>query len=455
VSSPTAPPLSSRTAALAASYSGVRRQTLDLCLGLSAEDMLVQALVEGAPDASPTKWHLAHTSWFFETFLLAQYFKGYRSSHPDFRAIFNSYYNAIGKPPARELRGALSRPSLDEVFAYRQHVDEAMQELLAPNRSRELPKEALDLIELGLNHEQQHQELIITDAKHALWSKPARPAWKEPARSATGCHGGTETPGERDGRNGSKNLPQNPLKWLQFNEGIHEVGHSGTGFAFDNESPRHKVYLHPFEMASRLATNAEFMEFIADGGYTRPELWLSEGWQTVRQRGWKAPMYWERQEREWLHFTCEGMRPIEPNEPVCHISYFEAEAFARWSGSRLPTEFEWEVAAANRDIRGNFLESGAWHPLPAPESQYSAQELLQIFGDCWEWTSSAYAPYPGYRPAEGAVGEYNGKFMVNQYVLRGGSCATPRSHIRASYRNFFPTHARWQFSGVRLARDAR
>jgi ergothioneine biosynthesis protein EgtB len=413
---------------LAQRYREVRRRTEWLAEPLTPEDQNLQSM----PDASPVKWHLAHTSWFFETFLLIPHQRGYQRFHKDFTYLFNSYYNAVGERPERPQRSFMSRPGQEEVMCYRRHVDAAMEELLQPGVAAEVSA----LVELGLNHEQQHQELILTDIQHAFWSQPLRPTYRE---------GKAEETGESA-----------PLEWVAFPGGIYWVGHEGSGFAFDNEGPRHEVLLQPYELASRLVTNAEYLEFIADGGYRRAELWLSDGWEAVRGGGWQAPLYWIRQEGaaggEWFEFTLAGVRRLAPHEPVCHVSYYEADAYARWAGARLATEFEWEVAAQRGGgAEGTFLEDERFHPAAAggKERQGSVQQML---GDCWEWTSSAYLAYPGYRAAEGALGEYNGKFMCNQMVLRGGSCATPRSHIRTTYRNFFPPQARWQFSGIRLAR---
>ncbi len=391
-------------------------------------------MVQSIPEASPAKWHLAHTAWFFETFVLSPHLPGYRPIDPKYRTLFNSYYNAIGGQPARDTRGAMSRPSLEVVHEYRAHVDFAMEKLLA----RDISPELNALLELGLNHEQQHQELIVTDAKHALWSNALRPAFEPSAHSVAAT-------------------TIRPLSWIPFEGGVYQIGHAGEGFAFDNEAPRHNVYVQPFELASRLVTNGEYLEFIQDGGYARPELWLSDGWDHSRTAQWQAPLYWEQRDGEWWYFTASGMRAIDLAEPVCHVSLYEADAFARWtdltshSNARLPRESEWEIAAATAPIVGNFLEQEAFHPAASPEEA----GLQQLFGDCWEWTHSAYSAYPGYRPVGGALGEYNAKFMCNQLVLRGGSCATPQSHIRATYRNFFPAHTRWQFSGIRLARDAQ
>ncbi len=404
-------------------YLAVRQTSLQLCAPLTVEDHSLQPM----PDASPAKWHLAHTTWFFETFVLSHYMADYRPFQAEFRNLFNSYYNAVGERPLRALRHILSRPGLDEVHAYRDYIDEAMVHVLSDH----LGPEPVSLVTLGLNHEQQHQELIITDVKNGLWTNPLRPAY-------------------RAAINGHEALPfarALALEWRNFAGGVHVIGFEGDGFSFDNEGPRHSVYLEPFRLASRLATNAEYLEFMRDGGYGKSELWLSDGWDCLHNNQWQAPLYWEQRDGEWWHYTLEGMKPLTMNEPVCHISYYEADAFARWAGARLATEFEWEVAARSCPVGGNLLETGALHPRAAEP----AESLTQMFGDVWEWTASAYLPYPNFRPAAGAVGEYNGKFMCNQMVLRGGSCATPQSHIRATYRNFFPPHVRWQFMGVRLA----
>ena len=407
-------------------YTVVREQTERLCEPLATEDFVVQSM----EDVSPTKWHLAHTSWFFETFILRPHLHGYAELDPAYAFLFNSYYTQAGERHCRAQRGYISRPTVSEIFAYRRHVDEAMARLLGSMR----PDDAVaDLVELGLHHEQQHQELMLTDIKHVFSVNPLRPVYRERAPARL-----------RDAA---------PLEWIEFDGGLNEIGHTGTGFSYDNERPRHRVYVQPFRLASRLVTNGEYLAFMQDGGYRRPELWLSLGWATVQENEWSEPFYWEQRDGEWWMFTLSGMRRIEPAEPVCHLSYFEADAFARWSGARLPTEAEWEMAAAQQqhdDVdAGNFVDDGTFHPRIAPEQGGASQ----MFGDVWEWTQSAYSAYPGYRTAEGAIGEYNGKFMCNQFVLRGGSCATPRSHIRATYRNFFPPEATWQFTGVRLASD--
>jgi ergothioneine biosynthesis protein EgtB len=413
--------------ATATTFRAVRDQTMQLAAPLSAEDCAIQSM----PDASPVKWHLAHTTWFFETFILETFEEGFRPFDPSFRVLFNSYYHAVGNRHPRHERGLITRPELARVIAYRHDVDERLSRLLA---QRWAPGSRLAaLVELGMQHEQQHQELILTDLKHMLSRNPRRPAYQ-------------------------KNWPLTIVEarkphWLPFAGGLTALGHEGEGFAFDNEGPRHRVFLEPFELASHPVRHGDFIAFIADGGYRRPELWLSLGWDTVQARGWTAPLYWEWIDGAWHTFTLHGMVPVDPNTPVCHLSFFEAEAYARWAGARLPTESEWELAAHDCPVEGNFLESQALHPLALRRAPARAKPA-QIFGDVWEWTRSDYAPYPGFKAAEGAVGEYNGKFMCAQYVLRGGSCATPRSHIRASYRNFFPPEARWQFSGLRLARDA-
>ena len=398
-------------------YQEIRKKTLDLTNPFSAEDQMLQSM----PDASPPKWHLAHTTWFFETFVLVPHASGYQPFDERFQYLFNSYYKRLGSHPYRGARGLMSRPSLNEVHAYRSHVDEAMLRHLET-----VNEDTAGTVELGLNHEQQHQELILTDIKHALWSMPLRP-----------------------GRASQPHAVSNPvpLQWMYFEGGIHKIGHAGQGFAFDNEVPRHEVLLRLFRLASRLVTNAEYLQFMNDGGYQRPELWLSDGWDTVSTQGWNSPLYWEVNDGRWFEFAYSGMKELDPEGPVCHVSYYEADAYARWSGARLPLEQEWEVAAEQHPSTGTLLESGRLHPAPA-----CGKGLQQVFGDVWEWTASPYMAYPGFSPAQGVVGEYNGKFMCNQFVLRGGSCATPSSHIRATYRNFFPPHARWQFTGIRLAK---
>ena len=416
------PQASGGTASALERYRSVRRQTKVLCEPLTPEDMMVQSCAE----ASPAKWHLAHTTWFFETFLLREFLPGYQAFHPDFYWLFNSYYNAVSDQPVKKLRGSFSRPSLDEIVAYREHVDAALERWIASGAS----EEAARRVELGLHHEQQHQELLLYDIKHAFWSNPLHPTYREGALTS----GGEERAAE----------------WIAHAGGLVEIGHSGEGFCFDNELPRHKVYLEPFALASRLVTCGEYLEFMRDGGYERAELWLSEGWDTVRAHGWKAPLYWFEDAGEWRVFTLRGAVDLRAvlAAPVCHVSYFEADAYARWAGARLPTEAEWEIAAEGLVVEGNLLERGELHPMAAS----SGDGLRQMFGDAWEWTASAYLGYPGYAALPGALGEYNGKFMSNQMVLRGGSAVTPASHVRSTYRNFFSPASRWQFSGVRLAR---
>jgi len=409
---------------LAKRYREVRGATLALCATLSPEDAQVQSMTE----ASPAKWHLAHTTWFFETLVLAPHVPGYEAFDPSFRVLFNSYYQSVGRQHPRPERGLLTRPGWSRVLDYRARIDEGIGALL-----ERVPVDArvAELVELGLNHEQQHQELLLTDIKHLFSYNPLRPVFREESDV-----------GEED----DVGEPARPVDWLRFEEGVRQVGHEPGGFSFDNEGPRHRCYLGEFEIASRPVTNGEFLEFIADDGYRRPELWLSDGWSTVEREGWERPVYWEQRDGAWLDFTLLGVRELRLAEPVCHVSYYEMDAYARWSGERLPTEAEWEVAAvAHAEARGSFAESGRLQPAPSRGASF--------LGDVWEWTQSPYVPYPGYRAPRGAVGEYNGKFMANQVVLRGGSCATPESHIRPSYRNFFYPDARWQFSGARLARD--
>jgi ergothioneine biosynthesis protein EgtB len=381
------------------------------------------------PEVSPTKWHLAHTSWFFETFILKEALPDYAPIHPEYAYLFNSYYNAAGKMHCRPKRGLISRPTLGETLEYRHRVDDFMGEIF---KKPTIVEKFAPIVVLGLHHEQQHQELMLTDIKHVFSESPLRPVFREPSVR--------------------KSAPVPPMPWLTFAEGVYQVGYKGAGFHFDNEGPRHRQFVGSFQLAPRLVTNRDYLEFIEDDGYRRPEFWLSLGWYTVNEQHWEAPLYWEKRDRSWSVFTLAGMRELDKSEPVCHVSYFEADAFARWARARLPTEFEWEVAAANLPCAGNFVENESFHPRPVDEVA-AVQPLAQMFGDVWEWTGSSYSPYPGYAPTSGALGEYNGKFMCNQYVLRGGSCATSQSHIRKTYRNFFPPNVRWQFMGIRLARD--
>jgi ergothioneine biosynthesis protein EgtB len=419
--------------ALARHHTAVRERSRALAAPLSPEDCQAQSM----PDASPTKWHLAHVTWFFETFVLERFEPGFKPFDPAFRALYNSYYNGVGEPFPRAQRGLVTRPDLAVVWRWRAQVDERIARLI----ERSDNPEALRLIELGLHHEQQHQELLLTDIKHLLSLNPLRPAYQRhwPLVSVS-----TVAP-----------------RWLEQAGGLVEIGHAGAGFAFDNEAPRHRQWLEPHALMNRLVTHGEWWAFVQDGGYTDPRWWLAAGWDWVRAHGLRAPLYWTLPSTGAALptvFTLHGEVPLDPHTPVVHISYFEADAFARWAaathaewaGARLPTEAEWEAAAAPLPVQGNLQDGDALHPLPV---RTAGEGLRQMYGDVWEWTSSSYGAYPGYQPAEGAVGEYNGKFMVNQTVLRGGSCATPASHLRASYRNFFPTDARWQFSGLRLARS--
>ncbi len=419
-----------RLVPMAERFLRIRQTTLQLIEPLSPEDCQVQTMRE----VSPTKWHLAHTTWFFETFVLEAVEREFRPFRPEFRVLFNSYYETVGEKHPRERRGFLSRPSLREVFEYRRNVEERMQEILTQGT---LPPELHPVVELGLQHEQQHQELLLMDIQHVLATNPVGGAYRE----LKGCPA----------------CPTEDLQWRGFQEGLFEIGHGQEGFCFDNEEPRHRVWTEAFEVANRLVTAGEYLEFMSDGGYERPELWLSDGWALAQEEGWRAPLYWEKVEGEWYRRGLFGRARVRSDLPVAHISHFEADAFARWSHARLPTEYEWEKAATvtlaeDPDLleEGNFLENGYLQARGAKGSG-----LGQLFGDLWEWTASSYGPYPGYRPAGGALGEYNGKFMANQIVLRGGCCVSPREHLRASYRNFYAPSSRWMFSGLRLCRDLK
>ncbi len=415
-------------------FEAIRRETESLAANLTPEDQAIQSM----PDASPTKWHLAHTSWFFETFILGPLDPGYREFDPAFAYLFNSYYEAVGPRHPRPERGLLSRPTVDVVGAYRDHVTTAMLRLIEGG-DEAVWRDVAPRLELGLHHEQQHQELILMDIKHVFSVNPLLPSYQAPRPYALPS-AASATPG-----------------WVEFAGGIHEIGHSGPGFAFDNEGPRHKVWLDPFRLKSHPVSCEEYREFIADGGYGRAEFWLSDGWAMVQQQNWQAPLYWRLEDGEWRIFTLAGERPIEPAEPVCHVSCYEADAFARWAGKRLPTEAEWEVAAGppgdGEPLAGNLADSRHFHPCPDAAPATPEAALHQMIGDVWEWTASPYVAYPRFRPVAGAIGEYNGKFMSNQMVLRGGAAVTPAGHIRATYRNFFPPSARWAFSGLRLAED--
>ena len=426
---------------VSARFSSVRQRTLALCAPLTPEDMMVQS----CPEASPAKWHLAHTAWFFESFILREFLPGYRLFNQDFPWLFNSYYQSFAAFPEKRLRSSFSRPSLDEVLAYRAHVDRGIEDLLDHLHSAPPDHEALLRIELGANHEEQHQELLPTDILHALYTNPLRPAYLPLAHEADAAgpsSAAAEVPRET------------ALRYDTYPGGLIEAGYSGPGFCFDNERTRHRVWLEPCQLATRLVTCAEFAAFIADGGYRRPELWLSAGWDAVQTLKWRAPLYWDQAEGgDGRIFTLRGDLSLAQlhDAPVSQVSYFEADAYARWAGHRLPTEFEWEAAAASRPVQGNFLDSGELRPTPATGPDQNENSAKHHYGDCWQWTASAYLAYPGFQPLGGALGEYNGKFMSGQMVLRGGSCLTPAAHIRATYRNFFAPETRWQFSGIRLA----
>jgi ergothioneine biosynthesis protein EgtB len=424
-------------------YTAVRAATEELAAPLSPEDQTVQSM----PDVSPTKWHLAHTTWFFETFILKKFTARYQSAIPEYAYLFNSYYNAAGDMHRRDLRGLISRPTVKQAQRYRVSIDSHIDDLLS-NVDENLLNEIEPIIILGTHHEQQHQELLITDIKHVFAQNPLYPVFRV-GRARHSVRAEERTATER-----------RPYHFVDFEEAIVEIGHDGHGFAYDNEGPRHRVLIPAFSIGSRPVTNGEYIAFIEDNGYKRPEFWLSLGWMTVNEQYWEAPLYWSIRDGAWWNFTLSGFRSVDKSEPVTHVSYFEADAYANWAGARLPIEFELERAAMDCLIEGNFVESELFHPAPvavvsarSTEKPRQDPSLQQMFGDVWEWTRSAYSPYPGYRAAPGALGEYNGKFMCNQYVLRGGSCATSRTHIRPTYRNFFQPEKRWQFTGIRLARD--
>ena len=425
---PARPPSGSRSQRLLEQFRQVRDFSTRLCRSLEPEDYVVQSM----PDVSPTKWHLAHTSWFFETFVVKVWMPRYRSEVPQYAYLFNSYYNAAGSMHRRDLRGLISRPTVAETYRFRESIDQCVVKLLE-EADEALLLEIEPVLTLGVHHEQQHQELLVTDIKHVFSQNPLYPVFQaDAAASETG-----------------RIAPQH---FVEFDEATVMIGHDGTGFSYDNEGPRHRALVPAFSLSNRLVTNGEYLAFMEAGGYTRPEFWLSLGWTTVNEQRWDAPLYWVERDGAWWNFTLSGFRPVNESEPVTHLSYFEADAYANWDGARLPTEFEWEHAAAGVPIEGNFVDAQRFHPAPALGAP-GESALRQMFGDVWEWTRSAYLPYPGYRAVPGALGEYNGKFMCNQMVLRGGSCATSRSHIRPTYRNFFQPEKRWQFTGIRLARD--
>ncbi len=410
-------------------YFATRKQTEKICEPLQTEDYVLQPMA----DVSPPKWHLGHTTWFFETFILKRFLPGYKPFHPQYNFIFNSYYESIGERILRVNRGNLSRPTVEDVMAYRAYIDQNISTLLNVIRERDM-EEFEKFLTIGINHEQQHQELLITDIKYILYNNPLMPAY-----IAEGVYQ-TDKPLKKD------------FEFLPVAGGIHRIGFDGEGFAWDNERPAHDTYIDDFKIANKLITNGEYLEFMNDGGYTRFNLWLGEGWDKVKAESWQSPLYWHKTNGEWINYTLSGLKPIDPLEPVTHISFYEADAFASWAGARLLTEAEWETAAIHfnpNTANGNFVESGKLHPIPF---QNNSETCSQLLGDTWEWTYSGYFPYPGYKREEGALGEYNGKFMINQMVLRGGSCATPENHIRTTYRNFFHPDKRWQFSGIRLAK---
>ncbi len=410
-------------------FRAVREFTEALCEPLEREDFVIQSM----PDVSPTRWHLAHTAWFFETFLLKPELKGYQTPNELYNYLFNSYYNAIGQQFPRPQRGHLSRPTVNDVFAYRHHVDHEIIRLIET-----LDEDKISALKsifiLGLQHEQQHQELMLTDIKHVFFQNPLYPAYTEIEQIK------------------SSNIHQD-LQWTAFEGGVVQHGFSGNEFSFDNETPRHDFLLQPYEIGNRLVTNREFLSFIEEGGYSQADLWLSDGWALINKDAWKAPLYWVQKDSQWFEFTLGGLSQLQLDRPVTHLSYYEADAFANWRGERLPSEHEWEHAAQNLLIEGNFVRNQLFHPSPLESTP--ASKLSQMFGDVWEWTRSPYSAYPGFKSASGAVGEYNGKFMSNQMVLRGGSCVSSSDHLRSTYRNFFYPHSRWQFMGLRLTRDVK
>jgi ergothioneine biosynthesis protein EgtB len=418
----------SRAARLLSRFHQVRSFTDSLCRDLESEDYVVQSMA----DVSPTKWHFAHTTWFFETFILKKWVARYQPEVPEYAYLFNSYYNAAGDMHRRDLRGLISRPTVEETRRYRASIDSHIDDLLS-DADEKLLDEIEPLIVLGIHHEQQHQELLVTDIKHVFAQNPLHPIFRERKIDIVA-------------------LKPAPLSFVEFDEAVVEIGHDGNGFSYDNEGPRHRALVLPFSLATRPITNGEYIAFIEDRGYARSEFWLSLGWTTLNEQRWQAPLYWEQRDGVWWNFTLSGFRPVDEAELVTHVSYFEADAFANWSKARLPTEFEWERAATNAPVEGNFVENERFHPQAGAAQD---RQLTQMFGDVWEWTRSSYSPYPGFRAEAGALGEYNGKFMCNQYVLRGGSCATSQTHIRRTYRNFFQPEKRWQFNGIRLARDLK
>ena len=432
-------------------FKRVRCASETLCAPLETEDYMVQSMA----DVSPPKWHLAHVSWFFEAFILTPYLKDYQTPDPSYDFLFNSYYETHGTPFPRHLRGTISRPTVKQVYQFRAHIDQEMERLLSAPPLEHLD-EIIDRLEIGLHHEQQHQELLVMDIRHILSCNPLHPVYRDDIRQ-TLLANAEQAPTAHDDNAPVDNAP----RWHRYAAGVRQIGadyptesafdHDGQGFVFDSETPRHRQYVAEFELADRPVTNAEFIKFIEDGGYSRTELWLSDGWHLIHQTGWQAPEYWQRVDGRWHTMSLGGLVPVDPNAPVCHVSFYEADAYARWAGARLPTEAEWETAAEDQPTDGHFVEDEVLQPQASASARRQGPQ--QLYGDVWEWTGSAFLPYPGFTPLEGSLGEYNGKFMSGQMVLRGGCCATPGDHTRASYRNFFPPQARWAFSGIRLARD--